>query len=286
MKINRKLHRQKHHIVKSSGEVEVYSAKKLQRSLLRTGLNPKYCKQITKEITEKIKPGTSTRDIYKTTVKLVHKHSHIAATHYSLKQSLLELGPTGYEFEHFVARYFDTIGYQTYVGIMLQGEFVRHEVDIVASKKNYQAYIECKFHNNSGRKNDIKTVLYVKARWEDLKNGPDGKYLHEYYVATNTAFTSDAIVYAKGTGLNLLGINAPEDESFLDKIKKHKLYPITSLKRLKKIYMQELLRKNIILCKELLEEKNFLLKLGMTDEEIRSLFNDVNRLIDDEYREE
>ena len=117
----------------------------------------------------------------------------------------------------------------------MQGEFVRHEVDVVATKANYQIYVECKFHNNEGHRNDIKTVLYVKARWDDLKNGPDGKYLHEFYVSSNTAFSSDAIAYAKGVGLKLLGVNAPEKESLLDKIKIHKLYPITSLKRLKKI---------------------------------------------------
>lgn len=281
MKINQKLRRSKN-IIKSSGQSEPFSARKLQRSLQRTGLRPKYCKEISAEIAQKIKPGTSTRDIYKKTFKLIHKQSPIAATHYSLKKSLLELGPSGFEFEYFVSKYFEAIGYKTYVGITLQGEFVRHEVDVVASKPNYQIYVECKFHNNSGRKNDIKTVLYVRARWEDLQNGPDGKYLREYFLASNTAFTQDAITYANGTGLNLLGVNAPEEESFLDKIKKHKLYPITSLKRLKKIYLKELLRKKIILCKDLLMERNFLVKIGMSDEEINAVFKDVNKLIQEE----
>lgn len=281
MKTNQNLRRTKN-IIKSTGQSEPFSARKLQRSLQRTGLRPKYCKEISAEIAQKIRPGTSTREIYKKTVKLIRKQSPIAATHYSLKKSLLELGPSGFEFEYFVSKYFEAIGYKTYIGITLQGEFVRHEVDVVASKPNYQIYVECKFHNNSGRKNDIKTVLYVRARWEDLVNGPDGKYLREYFLASNTAFTQDAITYANGTGLNLLGVNAPEEESFLDKIKKHKLYPITSLKRLKKIYLKELLSKKIILCKDLLVERNFLVKIGMSDEEISAVFRDVNKLIQEE----
>lgn len=280
MKMNRKLQRTKQHILKSSGQLEAFSARKLQRSLQRTGLKPKYCKQITEEIAEKIEPGTTTREIYKKTFKLLRKKSPVAATHYSLKKSLIELGPTGFEFEYFVSKYFEAIGYKTFVGITLQGEHVRHEVDVVASKPNYQIYVECKFHNSSGRKNDIKTVLYVRARWEDLKNGPDGKYLRAYYLASNTAFTQDAITYAKGTGLNLLGVNAPEDESFLDKIKKYKLYPITSLKNLKKIYCKELLRKKIILCKDLLEERSFMIKMGMSNDEISAVFRDINRLLE------
>ena len=199
---------------------------------------------------------------------------------------MLHLGPTGFEFEYFVSKYFEEIGFNTYIDTILQGEFVRHEVDIIASKSNYQVYVECKFHNNLSTKNDIKIVLYIKARWDDLKNGPDGKYLRDFYVASNNAFTKDAIVYAKGTGLKLLGVNAPEEESFLDKIKRYKLYPITALLRLKKIYYQELLDKKIILSRDLLNEKKLLLKMGMTEFEIKVLFNDITKLIQEEEEEE
>lgn len=277
--MDRETNFKKYPIVKSTGQLEPFSSHKLQRSIQRAGLRPKHSKEIAYEVAQKIKSGASTKKIFNETMKLVYKKSHVAATHYALKKSLLELGPTGYEFEYFVSKYFKELGYNTYVGILLQGEFVRHEVDVVASKPDYQAYVECKFHNHIATNNDIKTVLYIKARWDDLRNGPDGKYLREYYVASNTVFTKDAIVYAKGTGLQLLGVNAPEDESFLDKIKKHKLYPITSLKRLKKNYCQELLIKKIILCKDLLTHKKLLLQMGLVEEEINALFRDINRLL-------
>ena len=122
-------------------------------------------------------------------------------------------------------------------------------------------------------------MLYVKSRWDDLKNGPTGKHLKEFFIATNTAFTSDAVTYAEGVGLKLLGINAPADESFLDKIKKHKLFPITSLIKLKKIYYKDLFRKNIILCSELLHERELLLSFGMLESEIESLFKDIEKII-------
>jgi hypothetical protein len=268
------------HVIKSSGEVERFSMAKFETSLKRTGLPPKYWKQISKQVAAKVHPGIRTKDIYNETFRLIKKQSSIAAIHYSLKKAILELGPTGFIFELFVARYFESIGYTTYVGVTLQGEFVRHEVDVVAMKNNYQVYVECKFHNEVRTKNDIKTVLYVKARWDDLKNGPDGKYLRAFYVTSNTAFTKDAITYAKGSGLNLLGVNVPEDESFLDKIKKHKLYPITSLKKLKKLYCQELIREKLILCSDLLNAKEVLLKIGMTEEEIRNLYIDINKILE------
>lgn len=272
-------HGPKLQIIKSSGDVEQFNKSKLQRSLQRAGLRPKECRDITELVADKIRHGSTTHDIFKHAEKILRQQSAVAATHYSLKKSLLELGPTGYEFESFVAKYFEAIGFSTYVGITLQGEYVRHEVDVVASRPNYQTYVECKFHNTVGRKNDVKVVLYVKARWDDLKNGPDGKYLKEYYVATNTVFTSDALQYAQGVGLNLLGVNAPADESFLDKIKKHKLFPITSLKRLKRIHCRELLRKNIILCTELLMKKDLLLSMGLKEDEIENIFKDIVKII-------
>lgn len=275
---NIKQRRIRNPILKSTGKIEYFSKKKLHKSLERTGLPPKSCNRIVKEITHKIKPGITTKEIFLDAAKLLQQQSTKAAVFYTLKKALIDLGPTGYEFEVFVSKYFEVIGYKTYVGITLQGQFVRHEVDVIASKTNYQIYVECKFHSNA-RKNDIKTVLYVKSRWDDLKNGPDGKYLREFYVASNTAFTSDAIDYAKGTGLNLLGINAPKEESFLDKIRKHKLYPITSLRRLKKSIRLQLIGKKIILCKELLNERSLLLKLGMSNPEIDLLFIDIEKII-------
>jgi len=268
------------HVIKSSGEIERFSMTKFEKSLKRTGLPPKYWRPISKQVAAKVHPGIRTKDIYNEAFRLIRKQSSVAAIHYSLKKAILELGPTGFIFELFVARYFESIGYATYVGVTLQGEFVKHEVDVVAMKNNYQVYVECKFHNEVRTKNDIKTVLYVKARWDDLKNGPDGKYLRAFYVTSNTAFTKDAIVYAKGSGLNLLGVNAPEDESFLDKIKKHKLYPITSLKKLKKLYCQELIREKLILCSDLLNAKEVLLKIGMNEEEIRNLYIDINKILE------
>jgi hypothetical protein len=269
----------KYKIKKSSGVEEHFNRLKLERSIARTGLRKKTCKDISATIEKNIQDCSTTKDIYKKTFKLIKKHSTIAAAHYSLKKSLQGLGPTGYEFEAFVAKYFESIGYKTKVSIVLQGEFVSHEVDVYALKNDFITCVECKFHNNNWRKNDIKTTLYVKARWDDLKNGPEGKDLKEFFIASNTSFTKDAIKFANGVGLKLLGVNAPESESFLDKIEMHKLYPITSLSRLKKNIIKELLGKNIILCSELLNEQKTLKTLGLSNEEISHIFSDINLLL-------
>jgi hypothetical protein len=267
-------------VIKSSGECENFSVQKFRRSIRRTGLEVKECNAITRKIVHKIHPSIKTKEIYKEAYKLIKRHSSIAAIHYSLKKSILELGPTGFIFELFVSRYFESLGYKTSVGITLQGQFVKHEVDVLAQKGDYQICVECKFHNTIRFKNDVKVVLYVKARWDDLVNGIQGNFIREFYVVSNTEFTKDAIEYARGSGLKLLGVNTPESESFLDVIKKYKLYPITCLKRLKKIYCQELFREKLILCSDLLTEKKTLLRIGMSEDEVKNLFSDINKIME------
>lgn len=276
---SRNYRRKKIEIVKSSGIKEKFSPTKLHRSLLRSGLSPKISKSIAEAITKKIKDNCSTREIYHQALRLVHHESPMAGIHYSLKKSLLGLGPSGHAFEHFVARYFKELNFETQVGITLHGKFITHEVDVIATKATERVFAECKFHNDAGKKNDIKIALYVKARWDDLRDGPDGDGLTDFYLASNTAFSEDVITYANGAGLKLLGVNAPFEESFLDKIKKLKLYPITSLKRLKKTTADHLIEKNILICKDLIGKRDLLMRLGMEEDEVDLLLNDVRQVI-------
>ena len=54
-----------------------------------------------------------------------------------------------------------------------------HEVDVVAKKDNMVFFLECKYHNHRGTYSDIKTALYVHARFVDIekaiKNSEDSK---------------------------------------------------------------------------------------------------------------
>jgi hypothetical protein len=279
MKQNRK-GRKIFHIIKSSGRPEEFSKKKLLESIKHTGLPTKTCQKITDKVAVEINEGEKTKNIYKKALTLVAENSRIAAAQYSLKRALFELGPSGHNFEHFVSRYFEAKGFKTKVGKVIPGKFVKHEVDVVASKKGYRYFVECKFHNRQGRKNDIKVALYVKARWDDLKNGPDGKGLRGFFLASNTAFTLDAITYAAGTGLKLLGVNVPTKCSFLEEVKQLKLYPITSLKRINKLNKQTLLSLDFYLAKELLYQYEVLYRIGMTEREIDLLMLEIEQLIE------
>ena len=272
------MNNQNFRIYKSNGGIEGFSKKKLYNSLKRSGLPDKQCKVITEKVTHEIGEGSKTRDIYHKALKLVNQTSTVAAVHYSLKKAIFDLGPTGHHFESYVAKYFQELGYETNTCKTLNGRLVSHEIDIIASQNGKRIFVECKFHNRIGIKNDIKTALYVKARWDDLKEGVEGKNLSGFYLASNTAFTLDAITYANGSKLNLLGVNAPTEKPFIEEIKSLRLYPITSLKSLNKLMRNELLTKNILLAKEIPSKINLLLGMGMQERAVNQLIEEVELL--------
>lgn len=269
--------RNKHHfnVLKSTGYPEKFSKKKLIHSLVRTGLPKRQCENIADEVAQEICEGQKTSEIYRKTLRLLRERSPLAGVQYSLKRAIFELGPTGHHFEEFVARYFSELGYKTKTCQTLKGKWVNHEIDVIAFNYQDKFYVECKFHNRIGIKNDIKTALYVKARWDDLKAGTAGIGLSGFYLASNTAFSQDALKYAEGTGLRLLGVNAPTDKSFLEHIKELKLYPVTSLKSLNKHAKQLLIEDGLILAKDLRGQDNLLFKLGFSELEIKNIQDEV-----------
>jgi hypothetical protein len=266
-------------IIKAAGNPEVFSKEKLFKSLVRAGLSKRSAGGIADKVAQEVAEGTNTRYIYKKALQLVNKSSPIAAINYSLKRAIFDLGPTGHHFESYVAKYFIERGYQTETCKMVQGKFVIHEIDVVAEKSGKKTFIECKFHNRAGIKNDIKIALYVKARRDDLLEGPEGKHLTSFFLASNTSFTSDAIKYSQGSNLHLLGVNAPPEKSFFDEVKAMKLYPITSLKSLNHSQKADLLNRNIILAKELPDQTSFLRKLRMNEDQIQKILDEVELLM-------
>lgn len=250
----------------------------MYQSLEHAGLAKVKCKIIAEDIAGKVGEGSPTYEIYEKTLSALKGTSPIASVHYSLKKSLFDLGPEGHHFETYTARYFEKIGYQTETCRVLEGKFVKHEVDVIATLKGKRYFTECKFHNHSGVKNDIKITLYVKARWDDLRDGREGKNLNGFFIVSNTKFSIDAITYAKGTGLKLLGVNCPSEHSFLDEIKKLKLFPVTSLTQINKSTKNQLLAKNIILATDLLNQRGVLNKFGLSANQIEKAIQEIHLL--------
>ena len=160
----------------------------------------------------------------------------------------MDLGPTGYPFEDFVAKVLDAHGYHTKVRQIVTGSCISHEIDIIAAKNGKTAMIEAKFHNNPGTRSDVHVALYTKSRFEDVK---EKNMFDEAWVVTNTKVTGDAIDYAKCDGMKVIGWSYPDGGGLRDLIEKYHLHPVTMITTLPQALKQKLLDNHIVLCKDI-----------------------------------
>lgn len=265
-------------IKKSSGEFELFNEDKLYRSLVIAGASEKQARRIVSQVKKKVPEGSSTRKIFSHAFRLLKKESKLLASHYSLSKSIHELGPDGFLFEKYICALFHSMGYEASTNHYLSGKCVKHEIDILAKKNNETIYCECKFHNHPSYKNDLKTALYVQARHEDIKSNPDNN-LSEFWLISNTKFSTDAIDYSECAGLKILGPNYPHKEALGDLSKRFHVYPITCLTSLKKIYVKSLLKDGIILTKELIDSPKLLDKLNLPYEEKEKTLTEIKTLM-------
>jgi len=255
-------------VTKSSGEKSRFSGIKLRRSLQRSGATEEQIRFILSEISSGLYNGISTKQIYKQAFLLLKDSSRHIAARYNLKQAIMELGPSGYPFEKYIAEILNAQGYSTRVGQIVQGKCVSHEIDVIAEKENHSYMVECKYHNLRGIFCDVKIPLYIQARFRDVEeqlikmNGHSDR-IYQGWVVTNTKFSIDALQYGKCAGLNLLSWDYPTNGGLREQIDRLGLYPVTCLTSLTKAEKQKLLGKNIVLCKELLHAEKMLTGIGI-----------------------
>lgn len=269
-------------VVKASGKTEPFQNVKLRRSLTNAGADQETVDEIVKHIEQEIRDGMSTSQIYKHAFFLLEKRLKPVALRYSLRRAIMDLGPSGFPFEDFIAAVLEEKGYEVKTGEMVFGGCVEHEVDIVAWNENKLIMIEAKFHNELGIKSDLKVALYVKARFDDLKEAKHlyGKerFVDQAWLVTNTKFTNTAIHYAECKGLQLIGWNYPQKGNLQDLVEDSGLHPITSLTVLNMGQKRQLLSRGIVLCKNLKDDSSILKSLGMNEVKIKLVIEEINSL--------
>lgn len=271
------------YIKKSNDEMELFSFKKLKQSLLSTGA----CKELVETIVERIQPdiydGISSNDIYKKAFALLKKQNRISASRYSLKRAIFDLGPTGYPFERLVGALLKEKGYKTKVGVILNGECVTHEIDVLAEKDGNVYAIECKFHSDAKVASNVKVPLYINSRFLDIQeqwntNSKNKTHLKQGWLVTNTRFTTDAINYAKCVGLTLLSWDYPKNNGLKANIDTLALYPVTTLTTLTKKEKHQLIDKDVVLVKELVNATKTMKNIGISEVRIQRVLDEVKKL--------
>ncbi|MEX0638930.1 MAG: restriction endonuclease, partial [Balneolaceae bacterium] len=271
------------YVTKASGEKQVYDASKLRKSLANAGAQKEVIQEISKSVEEMLFEGISTKKIYKEAFRLLKSASQKSAITYKLKEAILELGPTGFPFEKFVAELLNRMGYQTEVGVFVKGECVTHEIDVLASKDSEHFMIECKFHNRKENTCNVKVPLYIQSRFLDVKKSwtslPGHQYkAHTGWIVTNTRFTSDAEQYGECVGLKLLSWDYPANNGLKDLITRVGLHPITSLSSLNKQEKEILLAMDVIFCTQLYENPDHLNKIGMDSRKAAKVRQEVSAI--------
>lgn len=248
-------------IKKASGEREAFNRKKLKQSLLNVGTSGEIAENILHEIEHWIYEDITTKKIYAKAFSLLKKKKRLAALKYKLKQAMLELGPSGYPFEILIGEIFRKDGYQTEVGVVVDGQCITHEMDVIATKDNVQHLVECKYSTHQGKQVSIQIPLYVHSRTNDIisKRIQMEQYnnlTYKTWVVSNTRFSLDSINYSKCAGIELLSWDFPYKKGLKELLEEKNIYPITVLSQLTKTEKQILLNEKIVLCSQLLDQIN------------------------------
>lgn len=255
-------------ITKADGTTEYFKVEKLRRSLRRAGASQQEIAEITDGIQPILYDGIRTQEIYRRAFDLLRESQPPAATRYSMRRALFGLGPTGFPFEQFLAKLFAAEGYTTQVGITLAGKCAEHELDVAAYKKEHSFVAEAKFHARPGIKSDLQVAMYSYARLLDLKEqkicSADICGISEFWLITNTKFTSAAERYGSCVGLQLLSWDYPKNNNLHDRIDRAGVYPITVLHALSNKQIETLIARGIILCSELVAQPHVLRHLHLS----------------------
>lgn len=269
-------------IVKHSGQRVNFSIEKLKNSLRRSGAEEELVEQISNCVRDELYQGISTKEIYNRAFALLKKKKRGFASKYKLKKAIYELGPTGFPFEKFVGALLFYSGYKVKTGQFMEGKCVTHEVDVVAHKNSQYIVAECKFHSDEGRNCDVKVPLYIYSRYCDILNffdkNDNSKKPNEGWVVTNTRFTEDALKYGKCSDLYLLSWDFPKDNGIKDRIDQLGLYPITVSTLLSQREKQFLLSRDVVLCKQLINDDFYLDHLGISEKRKERILEEIKIL--------
>lgn len=268
-------------ITKANGVREPFNAEKLHRSLVRSGASPAVADRITDSIAHTLTGGERTKDIYARAFTALRREKTPTAARYSVKRALLELGPSGYPFEDFLAEIFRTRGYEAQTRTVRRGACVEHELDLLAVRNGEWLGAEAKYHNNVGVKSDLKVALYVHARFLDLANVIPTETtppLTTQLLITNTKFSSQAVAYAECVGMRLISWDYPQKGNLRELIEEAQVHPLSCLTTLSTAHKRRLMVQSIVLCKQIREQHEALRALGLSPADMAKVLEEAHDL--------
>lgn len=270
------------HVLKATGIEEPFSEEKLRTSIQRAGIPQEIEEQVISHVKQKLYDSIPTSTIYHHVKEFLKTSPHpYTVGKFSLKQAIMDLGPTGYPFEDYIADILKTKGYETSVRSIILGKCVSHEIDVIARKGpptgGEKIMIEAKFHNMPGTKTNVHVALYTHARFEDVR--PKEQFTAVWLI-TNTKITQDAISYAECNNMRIISWDYPHGESLRDLVQNEGLIPITALTTLSTSHKSTLAASGIVLVKDILTNPNILNTLQLSAEKRHEVMSETTFLVE------
>lgn len=265
-------------VIKADGSKQLYDETKLLRSLGKVGVRSDESTEILEYIRNEVRHGISTADIFKHTLEHLKGKRGVAAARYSIKRAVLALGPSGFPFEKYIAEVLKAHGATSVMtDVTLNGACVPHEVDIVAHLQGTRIGIEAKFHNSGGLKTEIKDILYVHARFQDLVKAKE-RHIDAGWLITNTRFTTHAQQYSLCANVQAIGWDYPQGRGIQHLIESVGVMPLTALTTLSHEEHQSLLRAGYVLAREIRDKPDRLKSVGIGHERFNDILEEASQL--------
>lgn len=270
-------------IIKANGEREAFEPEKLRASLFHSGATEEAVEKVLAHILPELHDDMTSSEIYRHAFSFLQGISKPVARSYSLRRAVMDLGPSGFPFEDFVAEILKAKGFKCETRQTILGGCVPHEVDVVAYNEKKLIMVEAKFHNELGTKSDLKVVLYVKARFDDLQEnvfnyGGIDRPITDSWLVTNTKFSSTAIHYGICKNLTMIGWNYPEKGNLQDMIEEEALHPITCLVSLSNSNKKALLAERVVLSSDIKKNPKLLNQFLGNSFNAEPVVNEINEL--------
>ena len=129
----------------------------------------------------------------------------------------------------------------------------------------------------------VQVPLYVRSRVNDIieYRAKQEEYQHLDFIAgvfTNTRFSDDALHYGEHANLHLMAWDYPKGKGLKDYVEKYFIYPVTILKDLNLKEKQYLLNHKIVLCYQLVAQKEILQEMGMNSRKQKNVLNELEQI--------
>jgi len=245
--------RKKIYVINLKGEKEPFSFRKVFLSARNVGASKEVAFEIARQIEKEAFSGISTSQIFDRIFELLLEKSPHSAIRFNLKRAMEKLGPTGYPFEKFIGKVFESEGFKVETNAFVPGASgVKYEIDFLAQKGKLVYIGECKFRHERGGRVDLQVALANYARFLDIKEGRffDSCLKYKSILATNAKFTNQVIKYSNYVGVDLLGWKYPRGEGLEKLIEKNQLYPITILPSVSHGLAKVLIDQKIVLVRD------------------------------------